>query len=108
MWSNQGTTFMRSSGEGTSLYHQLQPPAARAPASARTTRALRMADLLGARGAQEPVGGLVLVGGAGHEDADPVVGELRVEGEALRRLEGEGEDHHPRDGRERAEQDGQL
>src|SRR5436309_12101462 len=124
MWSNQGITCQRSSGEGTRLYHTSQAPHSRASAASRAVRrpepsegSLRkrpkpglrgfMPDLHRPRGAEQLLDRSDLIGGRRHEYADLIIAVFRIVSDAPLAHE----DREQGDGchrNERAEEDGKL
>src|SRR6476661_401049 len=119
MWSNQGITCHRSSGDGTRLYQKSQPPQSRASAASHALRPperseapLRaLPDLRGftahlhsPRRAEQL---LDLVRPARNEDADQIVAVPWVVGDAPL-AHHRAEERHGRDRAESAEQNGQL
>src|SRR5436190_19417034 len=94
MWSNQGITCQRSSGDGTRLYQKSQPPQSRASAASHALRPPERSEaflralpdlrgftayLHGPGRAKQP---LHLVGPTRNEDADQIVAVARVVGDA--------------------------
>src|SRR5689334_4438846 len=107
MWSNHGITCQRSSGEGTRLYQKSHPPHSSVSAASQARLRGFMTNLQGPGRVEHLLNGSLLVALDRHEDADQVVAEARVEGDAFL-VEQRAEQDQGRHRAERPEQDGQL